>query len=72
MDIHSAKSLVLISSGLFGIGGHEVILRLFHSRFMGNDIAHGLWFGICLGLEIVGLVLLLRSKIVGRLKRSNL
>ena len=62
MSILDTQPPVLIAAGLLGIAGYEVILRSFHPRVLGHDFAHGLWFGICFGLEILGLVLLRRAR----------
>ena len=53
---------VLVAIGLLGMAGYEIILRLLHPSFLANDLTQGLWFGVCIGLEIFGLFVLRRDK----------
>ena len=53
---------VLVALGLLGIAAYQLALRLFHLEIMENDFIHGAWFGICLGLEILGLIILRKGK----------
>ena len=53
---------VLVAIGLLGIAGYEMALRLLHLSFLANDFIHGLWLGVCIGLEILGLFVLGRAK----------
>ncbi len=53
---------VLVAIGLLGIAGYEMALRLLHPSFLANDLTHGLWLGVCIGLEILGLFVLGRAK----------
>jgi len=46
---------VLIAAGLLGMGLYYVAMRLPHPGFMVTDMFQGLWYGICLGLELLGL-----------------
>ena len=62
MNFRNAKPHVLVSVGMLGIAGYELILRLFHPRFMDDDFAHGFWFGVCLGLQLLGLVILRKNR----------
>jgi len=56
------RALALIAVGLVGIGAYQMILRLSHPTMMENDFFHGLWFGVCIGLEITGLYILTKNK----------
>jgi hypothetical protein len=60
--VNKANGYVLVAIGLFGISGYELALRLFHPSFLANDFAHGLWLGVCIGLEIHGLLVIRRAK----------
>lgn len=51
-----------IAIGLLGMGGYQVALRLPHFAVIEGDLVHGLWFGICLGLELIGLYLLVKNR----------
>jgi len=62
MTFLSTKPHFLVSVGLLWIAGYEMVLRLFHPRFLSNDLVHGLWLGVGLGLELLGLFLFLRLK----------
>jgi hypothetical protein len=61
--LSNMNGYVLVAIGLLGIAGYEMTLRLFHLSFLANDFTHGLWLGVCIGLEILGLF------VVGRTKR---
>ena len=52
----------LVAIGLLGIISYQIIVRLAHPAFMENDLIHGIWFGVFLGIEILGLYLLRKSK----------
>ena len=44
------------------MASYEISLRFFHSAFLGGDFIHGAWLGLSIGLEIIGLILLVKSK----------
>jgi hypothetical protein len=56
------RALVLIAIGLIGMAGYQVLLHLKHPLFMGSDFVHGLWFGVFLGVELIGLYLLSKNR----------
>lgn len=59
MKLNNRKSaLSSISIGLIGISAYQIILRVSPTAALGNDLLHGIWFGVCFGLEIVGIILL--------------
>ena len=62
MNIRHIKPLVFILAGLIGMASYEISLRFFHSAFLGGDFIHGAWLGLSIGLEIIGLILLVKSK----------
>lgn len=52
----------LIAAGLLSAAFFEIVRRFWHSSFVANDTVHGVWLGACVGLEIVGLMLLRRRR----------
>jgi hypothetical protein len=56
------RAIFLIVIGLLGMGAYQMILHLNHPVFMASDFIHGLWFGVSLGLEILGLSLLYKGR----------
>jgi uncharacterized protein (TIGR00369 family) len=60
--LYKTDGHVLVAIGLLGIAGYEVALRLLHSSRLANDLIHGLWLGACIGLEILGLLVLGRAR----------
>lgn len=61
MALRHSSPYLLISIGTMGIAGYQLILRIFHPPIMAHDLFHGIWFGICLGLEILGLIYLRKA-----------
>lgn len=55
-------AFALIFIGLLGMAGYQVFLHLPHPKAVETDFVHGIWFGICFGLEILGLYCLSRNK----------
>jgi hypothetical protein len=54
--------LVLIAAGLIGMG-LLLLAEHFHLPIArAGDFASGLWFGVCLGVELLGVIVLVRSK----------
>ncbi len=49
---------VLIAAGLLGMSLYAVATRFPHSAILSNDFIQGTWYGICLGVETLGLYLL--------------
>lgn len=62
MTFKSTNSHVLIAIGLLGIAGYQIVLRLLHPPILSNDFVHGIWLGLCIGLECLGLLFLRKSK----------
>jgi hypothetical protein len=56
------RAIFLIVIGLLGMGAYQMILHLNHPQLMASDFIHGLWSGVFLGLEIIGLSLLYKSR----------
>jgi hypothetical protein len=53
---------VLIAAGLIGMG-LLLIAEHFHLLIAGaGGFTRGLWFGVCLGAELLGVIVLVRSK----------
>lgn len=48
------RAISLIVIGLFGMAAYQVIAHLQHPAIMDQDSFHGIWFGVCFGLEIAG------------------
>jgi hypothetical protein len=55
-----------IAIGLLGMGAYQVALRLPHPAMLESDPVHGVWIGVCLGLEFTGLFFLLKRRKTGR------
>jgi hypothetical protein len=56
------RAIFFIVIGLLGMGAYQMILHLNHPPLMASDFIHGLWFGVFLGLEIIGLTLLYKNR----------
>lgn len=56
------RELLPIAIGLLGMGAYQIALRLPHPGMLESDLVHGLWFGICLGLELTGLYFLVKNR----------
>ena len=56
------SALVPIVLGLVGMAAYQIILHFDHPIIMNEDLFHGIWFGICFGLEITGLYLISKNK----------
>jgi hypothetical protein len=56
------RAIAPIVIGLIGMAAYQIIFRLNHPAIMETDLFRGLWFGICIGLEIVGVYLLAKNK----------
>lgn len=52
------RALAPIVIGLLGMGAYQIILRGQHPVMMESDLFHGLWLGICVGLEMTGVYML--------------
>ncbi len=62
MPRNVAKAQSLLALGLIGMAAYPVVMRTVHPAFLAGDFAHGLWLGGFFGLEVWGLILLLRSR----------
>jgi len=47
---------VLISIGLLGIASYSILTRFWHAAILSDDLVRGFWYGLCLGLEILGVL----------------
>ncbi len=56
------RELVPIVVGLAGMGAYQLALHIPHPALIEDDLVHGMWFGICLGIELVGLYFLLKNR----------
>lgn len=56
------RALSPIVIGLFGMAAYPILMHLKHPVITENDFFHGIWFGVCLGLEIIGIHLLVKNK----------
>lgn len=52
--------------GLLGMGAYQVALHVPHPVMIESDLVHGLWFGICLGMELTGLYFLAKNRGLSR------
>jgi hypothetical protein len=50
--LHSAR---LIALGLFGMAALHLALHLPHPMALERDGVQGLWLGLCLGMQLLGL-----------------
>ncbi|HJV22882.1 MAG TPA: hypothetical protein VJ570_09295 [Holophagaceae bacterium] len=53
---------LFVALGVLGLAGYELALRATHAPFLASDAVHGGWMGLCIGLEILGLLLLRRQR----------
>ena len=51
--------LLAVMFGLLGASSYEIVRRVVHSQFLDRDFVHGIWVGICIGIQIFGLVAML-------------
>ena len=58
---HRLEPATLIALGLFGMAAFQFALRLPHPALIERDFVQGLWAGLCLGLELLGLMRLRRT-----------
>lgn len=56
------REFALIVIGLLGMGAYQVAFHVPHPVMIEGDLLHGLWFGICLGLELTGLYFLAKNR----------
>lgn len=65
MILSRLNPYVLIALGVLWIAAFQLILRLHHPALLAQDLVQGTWFGLGIGLEILGL-LRLRQLRAGR------
>jgi hypothetical protein len=56
------KPFLLVSIGLLGLSFFRLALRFHHPAWMENDVLQGLVLGLCLALELGGVLLLRKAK----------
>ncbi|MDL2353720.1 MAG: hypothetical protein QFF03_00520 [Pseudomonadota bacterium] len=54
--------MALLVIGLLGIGAYPLVVRAPHPALMDSDLFHGLWLGVCLGLELTGVYMLRKRR----------
>ncbi len=54
--------LLLIGLGLFGVAAYFLLAHFGRSALSGSDFSTGIWFGICIGAECLGVVLVVKSR----------
>ncbi|AHG92839.1 hypothetical protein J421_5304 (plasmid) [Gemmatirosa kalamazoonensis] len=52
----------LLAGGLLGAALYPVAARAGLPAALAGDAAHGVWLGVCLGLEVLGLVTLRKAR----------
>ena len=58
MTVNRRNSLLLIIMGLVGIGFYAIVARFTDVSIISNAIFQGVWYGTCIGLELVGVYFL--------------
>ena len=58
----SRRPIVLLSAGLVGLSAYAVATRSGAPGASAGDAARGVWIGVCLGLEVLAVVLLRRAR----------
>lgn len=56
------SALAMIVIGLLGLAAYQVFLHMPHPKNIETDFVHGIWFGVCFGLEILGAYLLSKNR----------
>ena len=57
------QPMLLIAAGLFGMLPYAILTRSTHPSVLTSDSMRGLWIGVCIGLEVVGLSVLLKTRL---------
>jgi hypothetical protein len=52
---------VLVSVGLLGMTLYALAMRFGHPDILSNDFVRGVWYGLCLGVQLLGLYRLRNS-----------
>ena len=58
----SRRPLLLLSAGLLGLSAYAVATRSGAPAALAGDGVRGAWVGVCLGLEVLAVVLLRRAR----------
>jgi hypothetical protein len=66
-DRHKSRYLALVATGLFGMALYSITVRFGGAAVLSRDGVHGAWIGFCIGLELVGVVMLASP----RLRRAS-
>lgn len=48
--------------GLLGMSAYHILLRFKHPEMMERDVFAGVWFGVCIGLELTGVYFFFKNK----------
>ena len=56
------RPMAFMAAGLFSISLFLVASRSGWSIIPASDFAEGLWFGACIGLELIGLICVIKAK----------
>lgn len=62
MRTSTTRPLVLMAAGLFGLAGFAATTRSGAPLATATDAARGAWVGVCLGLEVLAVILLRRAR----------
>lgn len=60
-----ARPHVLVAAGLFGAALYATGLRVPQPPALSHDAVRGAWLGVCLGLELLGVSVLVRNRRAG-------
>lgn len=56
------RAIILVALGLLGMALNVIVIRYTTSSLLSNDVVIGLWFGVCIGLQVLGLYFMVKSK----------
>lgn len=53
--------LALVVAGLLGMAAYFVTTHVGRPGILGGDVSRGVWFGVCIGCECLGIVMLIKG-----------
>jgi hypothetical protein len=59
------RRYIIVAIGLLGMASYPFLRRLSLTAFMQDNLFHGIWFGVCIGIMIVGLFGKAQRKLAG-------